>query len=192
VNSIQLIAGLGNPGAQYTGTRHNVGAWCLDMLTQVANCRLKAESQFHGLHAIVTLWGQECHLLCPTTYMNESGLSVRAVAKYYKIPSESILILHDDIDLPPGVVRLKFDGGTGGHNGLEDIIDHLHTKKFHRLRFGVGHPGHGNDVVRYVLDVPSVSERTLIQEAIQHAQESFPEILSGNFSKAMQKLHQKS
>lgn len=186
---IQLIVGLGNPGNKYANTRHNAGAWFIDALSQTEHSSLTPDKKFHGQHALTTLHGQECHLLLPMTYMNESGLSVRATAQYYKIPTEAILIVHDEIDLAPGIARLKFDGGAGGHNGLKDIIDHLHTKKFYRLRIGVGHPGNSKDVVDYVLNPPSKAERELINTAIQRAQEVFPALIAGNVAKAMQQLH---
>lgn len=189
---IQLIVGLGNPGNKYVQTRHNAGAWFIETLAAVANSHLSPEKKFHGQYALTKLCGQTCHLLLPTTYMNESGLSVRAAAQYYKIPTETILIAHDEIDLPAGTIRLKFDGGAGGHNGLKDIIDHLHTKKFYRLRIGVGHPGNSKAVVDYVLNAPSQAERALIDVAIERTQAVLPAILAGDFSKAMQQLHSES
>lgn len=186
---IRLMVGLGNPGAKYATTRHNAGVWFFEALLNTFPYTLKTEGKFHGQHALVTLFGQECHLLLPTTYMNDSGLSVRATANYYKIPPEAILIVHDEIDLPVGSARLKFDGGAGGHNGLKDIIEQLHTKKFYRLRLGVGHPGNSRIVVDYVLNAPSKAERSLIDSTIQQAQAVLPAILAGNVSAAMQQLH---
>ena len=184
--SIQLIVGLGNPGEKYAKTRHNAGAWFVEQLARSASCQLRPESKFQGSTAAFTA---ECHLLIPNTYMNNSGQSVKALASYYKIPPEAILVIHDELDLPPGIARLKFDGGAGGHNGLTDIIDHLHTKKFHRLRLGIGHPGQGRDVADYVLKPPSKSELHLIEQALQKAGEVLPIIMNGEFQKAMQQLH---
>jgi PTH1 family peptidyl-tRNA hydrolase len=187
---IQLIVGLGNPGDKYTATRHNAGAWFVEEVASTINCPLRPAIKLHGRHAIATKFDPECHLVIPSTYMNDSGLCLRAVANYYKIPPQAILIVHDDIDLPPGTIRLKFDGGSGGHNGLKDIIDHLHTRQFHRLRIGVGHPGHSNAVVDYVLNRPSTAERTLIDAAISRAHNLLPTLVKGDFAKAMQELHQ--
>lgn len=186
---IQLIVGLGNPGAKYAGTRHNAGAWFVEALAASVGCSLRPALKLHGLHALTTVLSQDCHLLLPTTYMNDSGVSVRAAANYYKIPPEAILVIHDEIDLAPGAVRLKFDGGSGGHNGLKDIISHLQSPQFYRLRIGVGHPGKSEEVVNYVLNPPSKVERENIHAAIADAEEVLPLILEGNFSKAMQRLH---
>jgi len=189
MSSIQLIVGLGNPGPQYANTRHNAGAWFVELLAEKARCNLRPESKFHGMLGTARLFNQEFYLFIPTTYMNESGIAVRAIANYYKILPENILIVHDEIDLPPGIIRLKFDGGTGGHNGLSDIIDHLQSKKFHRLRVGVGHPGNQEAVVDYVLSPPSKAEKQSIEATLQQAEEALPLILEGHFQKAMQVLH---
>lgn len=183
---IQLIVGLGNPGEKYAHTRHNAGAWLVQALAQTQNCSLRPEAKFHGLHAALT---PDCQLLIPTTYMNKSGLSVKTLASYYKIPSQSILIVHDELDLPPGVARLKFDGGSGGHNGLKDIIDHLQTKQFYRLRLGIGHPGPNRDVADYVLNPPPKAEQEQIQQTLVRSIEVLPALLKGEFQKAMQQLH---
>ena len=187
-SGIRLIVGLGNPGADYEQTRHNAGAW---FVSDIAPIALRQTSKFHGQHAIVNLHSHECHLLIPSTFMNLSGQSVSALASYYKIPPEEILVAHDEIDLPAGDVRLKFDGGHGGHNGLRDIIRHLNTHRFYRLRIGVGHPGHSHEVVDYVLKPPKKSEREDINAALQEAETILPEILNGQFQKAMHALHTK-
>lgn len=186
---IQLIVGLANPGKKYAETRHNAGAWFVEELAQNNHLTLSAEPKFHGLYSQIDLHGEKCHLLIPTTYMNLSGQAVQACAKFYKIKPEAILIAHDEIDLPPGIVRLKFDGGDGGHNGLKDIISHLHTKQFNRLRIGVGHPGNSKEVVDYVLNKPSKTERQLIDQALQKAVDALPLIIAGETAKAMQQLH---
>jgi peptidyl-tRNA hydrolase, PTH1 family len=147
------------------------------------------ESKFKGHHARVKIAGHECHLLIPATFMNLSGQAVGAVAKFYKINPENIIVAHDELDLPSGTVRLKFDGGHGGHNGLRDIIAHLHSPKFHRLRVGIGHPGKGNDVVNYVLQPPRRAEQELIDTAIQNALAVLPEVVTGQIQKAMKELH---
>lgn len=186
---IQLIVGLGNPGEKYEKTRHNAGAWFVEQIADLASCALRPEAKFQGRHAAASIFAHDCQLLIPTTYMNRSGLSVQAACKYYKIPPQALLVVHDEIDLPPGVARLKFDGGAGGHNGLKDLIDQLQTKQFHRLRIGVGHPGHSEDVADYVLSTPSKADRQLIATALQRSQEVLALILEGEFQKAMQQLH---
>ncbi len=188
-SGIQLIVGLGNPGAEYEQTRHNAGAWFVMALARTAHATLRHEAKNQGLHCITKLDGHDCHLLIPTTFMNLSGQSVQAIASYYKIAPETILIVHDEIDLPVGSVRLKFDGGHGGHNGLRDIIRHLSTNKFYRLRIGVGHPGNSKEVIDYVLHPPKKTEREQIDAAILEGQRVLPLILKGQFQQAMQKLH---
>jgi PTH1 family peptidyl-tRNA hydrolase len=186
---IQLIVGLGNPGAKYEDTRHNAGAWFVSALASDNDISLRKNAKFHGLHAQTEVKGHECHLLIPTTYMNLSGQAVQAVADYYKISPASILIAHDELDLSAGTVRLKFDGGHGGHNGLKDIISHLNTKQFYRLRIGIGHPGNRDDVVDYVLKNPSQADRLAIITALQEAEPILPLIMQGEFQKAMHLLH---
>ena len=191
LTGIQLIVGLANPGDEYTNTRHNAGAWFVEEIVRQANASLRLEKKFHGLHTTAKIDGHSCQLLIPTTFMNLSGRSVRACAGFSKIASESILIAHDDIDLPVGTIKLKFDGGDGGHNGLNDIIRNLNTRLFYRLRIGVGHPGNSKDVVDYVLKNPSKADRKLIDIALEDAQSALPLILNGEMSKAMQALHTK-
>ncbi|HSW94289.1 MAG TPA: aminoacyl-tRNA hydrolase [Gammaproteobacteria bacterium] len=188
-SGIQLIVGLGNPGADYENTRHNAGAWFVSDLAKASRTTLRPVSRFHGLHGTAHLHGHDIHLLIPQTFMNLSGQSVGALASYYKIPPEAILVAHDEIDLPAGVIRLKHDGGHGGHNGLRDMITHLHSRQFYRLRIGVGHPGNSKDVVDYVLKPPTKSEREDIYSAIQTAEMILPDLLGGHFQKAMQHLH---
>jgi PTH1 family peptidyl-tRNA hydrolase len=186
---IRLIVGLGNPGAEYEHTRHNAGAWFVNELAQTNHVDMRHENKYRGFHASTQLNGQECHLLIPSTYMNLSGHSVVSLATYFKIPPEAILVAHDEIDIPVGNIRLKFDGGHGGHNGLRDIIQHLHTKQFHRLRIGVGRPQTKEDVVDYVLHAPKKAERQLIDENISKALGILPYVLEGQFQKAMHLLH---
>ena len=145
--------------------------------------------KFHGSHQLIHLHEKTCHLLIPHTFMNHSGQAVQACLHYLKLTPESILIAHDEIDLPVGTIRLKFDGGDGGHNGLKDIISHLNTKKFHRLRIGVGRPKHSKDVVDYVLHHPSKADRKKIDQSIANAQTILPFVLDGQIAKAMQQLH---
>lgn len=186
---IQLIVGLANPGKEYASTRHNAGAWFIDTITKELDLPLKKEARYHGLHSLVTLHDQPCHLLIPTTFMNLSGRAVRACLQYLKLSPQSLLVAHDEIDMPAGTIKLKYDGGDGGHNGLKDIIANLGTKQFYRLRIGVGHPGNSHDVADYVLHPPSKADKTKINDALLKAEHVLPFILSGDIPKAMQALH---
>lgn len=188
-SGIQLIVGLGNPGPDYEQTRHNAGAWFVSELADNQHVTLRPVSKFHGLHGTIHLHGHDIHLLIPSTFMNLSGQSVGALANYYKIPPHAILVAHDEIDLPVGDIRLKYDGGHGGHNGLRDIISHLNSNQFYRLRIGVGHPGNSKEVINYVLKPPKKTEREEIDAALQSAQSILPDLLNGHFQKAMQQLH---
>lgn len=190
---IQLIVGLANPGKEYADTRHNAGAWFIEKIANEANASLRMEPKFHGLHTIAHFGRHNCHLLIPTTFMNLSGQAVRACMAYNKIEPESVLVAHDDIDLPAGTVKLKLDGGDGGHNGLKDIIRHLSTKRFYRLRIGVGRPQHhDHTVVDYVLNAPSKMDREKINNALLDAEAVLPLLLSGQSQQAMQQLHTSS
>jgi PTH1 family peptidyl-tRNA hydrolase len=190
MSEIKLIVGLGNPGREYESTRHNAGFWWVDELAHLNKTSFKADSKFHGLVARASLHGNEVHLLKPQTFMNVSGRSVGALAQFYKIEPAQILVVHDELDLPPGISKLKLGGGHGGHNGLKDIIAHLGTKEFWRLRLGIGHPGDRNEVVNFVLNAPRKEEQVLIDEAMRRAQEVAPLIIEGKLEAAMQKLHQ--
>jgi PTH1 family peptidyl-tRNA hydrolase len=186
---IQLIVGLANPGNEYEHTRHNAGAWLVQGIADDTQTKLRMQAKYHGLHALTQIHQQACHLLIPTTFMNHSGQAVRACMDYHKIPADALVVAHDEIDLPVGTIKLKFDGGDGGHNGLKDIIRHLNTKQFYRLRIGVGRPEQSKDVVDYVLNNPSKADRNKIDEAIQRALQTLPLIMSGEMQKAMNKLH---
>jgi len=188
-SGIQLIVGLGNPGAEYEKTRHNAGAWFVTELADATNVVLRPDSKLSGLHGIAKLHGHACHLLIPTTYMNLSGQPVQALASYYKIAPDAILVAHDEIDLPVGDIRLKFDGGHGGHNGIRDVMKHINNNKFYRLRIGVGRPEKSSDSADYVLHPPKKAERTQIDAAMQKANQIIPLVLAGQFQKAMQELH---
>ena len=189
MSEIKLIVGLGNPGKEYAATRHNAGFWWVDELTRSHSVSFKSDSKFHGLVARASLHGHEVHLLKPQTFMNISGRAVGALAQFYKIEPAQILVVHDELDLPPGSAKLKLGGGHGGHNGLKDIIAHLGTKDFWRLRIGIGHPGERNEVSNYVLNSPRKEEQVLIDEAMQRAQEVAPLIIEGKMEAAMLKLH---
>ncbi len=185
---IQLIVGLGNPGPKYEATRHNVGFWFVDQLARSKGANLRHENKFQGEVCTLTLEGNSIWLLKPQTYMNNSGQAVRAVAQFYKIPTEAVLVVHDELDIPPGQLRLKQGGGHGGHNGLRDIIAHI-GNPFTRLRVGIGHPGDSRDVTNYVLGRASSTEQADIEAALQDAQRYLSLILQGETQKAMNHLH---
>ena len=186
---IKLIVGLGNPGREYEATRHNAGFWWVDELARNNDANFRNDSKFHGLVARTALHGHEVHLLKPQTFMNVSGRAVVALALFYKILPDQILVVHDELDLPPGSAKLKLGGGHGGHNGLKDIIAQLGTKDFWRLRIGIGHPGERSEVVNYVLNAPRKEEQVLIEEALQRALDVEASIIEGKMEAAMLKLH---
>jgi PTH1 family peptidyl-tRNA hydrolase len=187
--AIQLVAGLGNPGAKYEQTRHNAGFWFVDEVARQCNASFKPESRYKSEVARCSIAGHDCRLQKPLDFMNRSGLPVATLAKFYQIPRSAILVVHDDLDLPVGSVKLKKGGGHGGHNGLRDLIPHLGGNDFMRLRIGIGHPGHRDEVVGYVLKNASRDDRQLIDQAIDDAIRVLPDILAGQVEKAMQALH---
>jgi len=190
VSSIKLIVGLANPGAEYAATRHNAGAWYVDLLAQRHNQSLKEEAKFFGYTARLNLAGQDVRLLVPTTFMNLSGKAVAAMATFYRIAPEEILVAHDEMDMLPGVAKFKLGGGHGGHNGLKDIINKLgNNPNFHRLRIGIGHPGDRNKVTGFVLGKPPASEQKLIDDAIDEAARCTEVWLKDDLLKAMNRLH---
>ncbi|HZR02718.1 MAG TPA: aminoacyl-tRNA hydrolase [Burkholderiales bacterium] len=185
---MRLVVGLGNPGAEYEATRHNAGFWWVENLAHVHRVRFKNEPRFHGRVGRITGGGHDCWLLLPQTFMNLSGRAVAAMARFYKIEVDEILVVHDELDLLPGVARLKKGGGTAGHNGLKDIARHL-GPEFWRLRIGIGHPGERARVMEFVLHPPLAAETPLISAAIERALEVWPLIASGEMEKAMHRLH---
>lgn len=188
--SIQMIVGLGNPGAQYEDTRHNAGFWFVEQLARAEGVFLQPEKKFFGHTARITIGGQDVRLLNPSTFMNRSGQAVGAMATFFKIPPQSILVVHDELDLPAGVGRLKQGGGHGGHNGLRDIISALgNNRDFLRLRLGIGHPGNSKEVVNYVLTKPSVAERQKIDSVIDEAVRVTSAVVNGSRARATQELH---
>ena len=189
MNGIQLIVGLGNPDPEYEATRHNAGYWWLEQVCQEHGVTLAAESKFFGRAGRLKSGGREVWMLAPTTFMNASGRAVGALARFYRIMPEHILVVHDELDLPPGAVKLKRAGGNGGHNGLKDVAAHLGTPDFWRLRLGIGHPGDRDAVVNYVLHTPSHDDAILIQDAIDSSVQLLPLLLAGEFEAAMLKLH---
>jgi len=184
-----LIVGLGNPGDEYLKTRHNAGFLFLDALARDIGVVFSYEAKFKAQLAKGFLAGRPVRLLKPQTYMNKSGYSVSACVKYFDIPESEVLIAHDELDLDSGVVRLKKNGGHGGHNGLRDIIASLSTKDFYRLRLGVGHPGDRSKVVDYVLKSPSKAHALLFDEVIDRALREMPDICRGEYQAVMQRLH---
>ena len=187
-SQIQLVVGLGNPGADYILTRHNAGFWFVDALARAHGVSYRHERKFSGDVCRLTLGGCELRLLKPDTFMNRSGQSVQAMAAYLKLPPQAILVAHDDLDLPTGVVRLKQGGGHGGHNGLKDIIERL-GEDFPRLRFGIGRPSQDKEVIDYVLQRASEADVSLIMEAVTAAIAVMPRIVAGELEKAMHELH---
>src|SRR5688500_4030274 len=189
MEGLRLIVGLGNPGAEHSRTRHNAGFWFLDALAAAERLRFGAESKLHGETAKLNLGGQSLWLLKPSTYMNRSGLAVASALRYWKIEPEQMLVAHDDLDLPAGAARLKFDGGHGGQNGLRDMFAHLGHGRFHRLRLGIGHPGHKDRVTGWVLGRPSANDEAAIIEAVARSLDVLPLVVAGQFDEAMKQLH---
>lgn len=195
LNAIKLLVGLGNPGEKYTATRHNAGFWWIDQLAAATNSKLTLDAKLYGytgkLNRASLIAGDDAWLLKPTTFMNASGKAVAALANYYKILPGQILVIHDELDLPPGTVKLKKGGGHGGHNGLKDISAALGTPDFWRLRLGIGHPGERSEVINFVLKAPSKDEQNLINHCIDDSMLVVNQLLSGDFEVAMLKLHTK-
>ncbi len=188
--AVQAIVGLGNPGPQYATTRHNAGALWVQHLAERHFATLRPERRFHGLYGRIQVGGREIHLLFPQTYMNRSGLAVQALVNFYRLPPESLLVAHDELDIQPGEVRLKAGGGHGGHNGLRDIIKALGDKReFGRLRLGIGHPGDKNRVADYVLHPFGKTERTQLDQVFDSIDPLLPDIVRGDWSKPMNILH---
>jgi PTH1 family peptidyl-tRNA hydrolase len=187
---MKLVVGLGNPGREHEGTRHNAGYWWVDRLAARAGARLRPESRFHGYAGKLVEGGRECWLLKPTTFMNVSGRAVQALTQFYKIVPGDILVVHDELDLPPGEVRLKKGGGSAGHNGLKDITAHL-GPDYWRLRIGIGRPPDREQMVNFVLNAPRKEELPLIDDAIERSLDSWPLLLDGKSEAAMLKLHTK-
>ena len=189
---IRLIVGLGNPGPQYAATRHNAGFQWLDRLCDEHNIVLRPDAKFQALSGKLARSDHEALLLEPQTFMNLSGRSVAAIGRFYKLLPEEMLVVHDELDLPPGTARLKHGGGHGGHNGVRDIITQTGNGDFWRLRLGIGHPGDRDEVVEYVLRRPPLDEQNLIAEAIAQSLKVIAQLLNGEFSVAMMKLHSKA
>lgn len=187
---LQLVVGLGNPGPEHEDTRHNAGFWFIDELARRHDGHLKPERRYNADAGRVTIAGVALWLLKPMGYMNRSGLSVRSFCDYLQLPADQVLVVHDELDLPAGVARLKSGGGAGGHNGLKDVIAHF-GDGFWRLRIGIGHPGNRDEVIDYVLQRPSAVDGRLMREAIELAVAEFPRLLTEGAEKMMNRLHTK-
>ena len=190
-NKIKMMVGLGDPVSEYEQTRHNAGFWFIDELAWQYKATLKEEKKFFGSVARISISGSDLWLLKPSTFMNRSGQAVAALAQFYKIKPEEILVVHDELDIPCGRIKFKLGGGNGGHNGLKDIQARLGTPDFYRLRFGIDHPGDRNLVVGYVLNKPSPEHRQQIDEAINKSLKAVPMLLVGEWEEAVRFLHSK-
>ena len=189
---ILLIAGLGNPGREYATTRHNAGWWLLSGLQQQYRFTLSPAKKFQADIGSFTLDGRTIRVAAPTTFMNHSGQAVAAIAHFYRIAAKEILILHDELDLAAGTVRVKLDGGHGGHNGLRNVIERLGARDFVRIRIGIGHPGTAAAVTGYALSRPSSDDRSRIEHALERTLPVMPDLINGHFDRAMQQLHTES
>ena len=186
---LRLIVGLGNPGPEHSRTRHNAGFWFVDALAEKFGGRFGLESKLFGETAKVEIGGASVWLLKPATFMNLSGKSVAAALRYWKIEPDEMLVAHDELDLPPGTARLKFDGGHGGQNGLRDTMQLLGHGGFHRLRLGIGHPGHKDKVTSWVLGRPGKDDEIMIRRAVDDAIDVLPLAVAGDFNEAMKRLN---
>lgn len=189
---IRLVVGLGNPGPRYAMTRHNAGFWFVDGLAARFRRTFRSSARFSGQECHIEEEALHCRLFKPATFMNESGMAVAALFRYYRYTPRQLLVIHDEIDLPPGTVRLKQGGGHGGHNGLRGIMAHVDTDDFNRLRIGVGHPGHRDEVVDYVLRAAPREEQHLIEQAIARVYGVFPTLIEGELARVMNVLHASS
>lgn len=188
--TIKLIIGLRNPGATYERTRHNAGGWFVEALGSHYNASFKLDKKLHGEITGLSINHHECKALLPLTFMNHSGLPARETCQFYRINPDEVLVVHDELDIPTGHLKMKQGGGHGGHNGLRDIISHLGSPDFYRLRIGIGHPGHRDLVHNYVLSKPSIHDHELIMRAIDRAIAVMPTILGGNIATTMNLLSQ--
>ncbi len=186
---IRLIVGLGNPGADYVDTRHNAGFWLIDLLASDLGLSFRFEKRYNAEECKLNTGSKDIYLLKPQTFMNRSGQAVAALARYFKITPGQILVIHDELDLSPGTNRIKQAGGHGGHNGLRDIVNHLGSREFFRIRVGIGHPGDSNQVINYVLHKPSVADLNAIEAANRDTLAVMPLVIEGRIDKAMQALH---
>ncbi len=189
--TLNAIVGLGNPGPEHVHTRHNAGFWLVELLAAKFKANFRSHAKYHGEVCRIEIAGQEITLLKPQTYMNRSGLAVRALCDYLKIPSHQVLIAYDELDLAVGTARFKFAGGPGGHNGMRDVITHIGQECW-RMRIGIGHPGNRDEVIDYVLHRASAADEKLIQDSIARAADAVDVFLEQGAEKAMNKLHGKT
>ena len=190
MTAIKIIAGLGNPGTEYEHTRHNMGFDLLDLISREFGIRLSPAAKYFGLLGQGSIGGSDVRLLCPTTYMNNSGQSLGALCNFFKIKPEEVLVVHDDLDLQPGQLKLKLGGGHAGHNGLKSIIAHFgNNPNFYRLRMGIGHPGDRSAVINYVLGRPAPADKSLIENAMQWALKVTPSLIKDGPEKAMNRIN---
>jgi len=188
--TIQIVVGLGNPGPEYTKTRHNAGVWFVEELASRYNISLRPEKKYSGLYGKGLIGNEVVHLLIPTTFMNRSGQSVAPLANFFRIPVENILVAHDELDMEPGVCKIKKGGGHGGHNGLRDIISCMaNNKEFYRLRIGIGHPGHRDRVTGHVLGKAPAIDQDKIDQAIDEASRCIDIWQKDDLKKAQNRLH---
>lgn len=188
MSKIKLIVGLGNPGQQYAQTRHNAGFWFVERIANDFNISLTPDKKFHGLVGRGQVHGADIRLLIPHTFMNKSGDAVVPMVNFYNIAPDEVLIAHDELDLPPGHMRLKVGGGHGGHNGLRDIVPHIGAD-FYRLRLGIGHPGHKSKVSGYVLGKPTSDEQTVLDLMLDAAMQNLSALINGDIAKAQQGIN---
>jgi PTH1 family peptidyl-tRNA hydrolase len=186
---IKLIVGLGNPGTEYEATRHNAGFWWVDVAARDLKVSLQPDRSYHGLVARTSVRGENVWLLEPQTFMNLSGKSVGALARFFKIQPQEILVVHDELDITPGEAKLKLGGSHAGHNGLRDIHAQLGTDQYWRLRIGIGHPGVKSEVANWVLKKPAPDQRTAIEDCITRTSLALPHLLAGDIVKATQMIH---
>lgn len=189
--TIKLVVGLGNPGPEYSQTRHNAGAWFVEKLAKDHNLTLRLEKKFYSQIGLLDISQQAVWLAIPTTFVNLSGQAVAALARFYKINPDEILVIYDELDFPVGEIRLRKGGSAAGHNGLKDIISRLSSQDFYRLRIGIGHPGDRDKVIDYVLSQPSKSDKKVIEQTIEDTLIYIPDLVAGKFEKVMQQLHTK-
>jgi PTH1 family peptidyl-tRNA hydrolase len=188
-NMIKLFVGLGNPGSEYQGTRHNAGFWWIDALAEQLKVTLQVDAKLQALVARTQIKGETVWLLEPQTFMNLSGKSVAGLAKFFKIDPAQILVVHDELDVSPGEAKLKFGGSHAGHNGLRDIHAQMGSDQYWRLRLGIGHPGHKAEVVNWVLKKPAPDQREAIHECIDRTLKAVPDLLAGQMDKATRLIH---
>ena len=186
---LKLLVGLANPGPEYKNTRHNVGAWFIESILSEKNSTFKFEKKFKANYSKISVLGHDVHVLVPQTYMNLSGQSVLAIMNFFKIKAEETLVAHDDLDLIPGVAKIKLGGGHGGHNGLKDIMNRINSRDFLRLRIGIGHPGNRNYVSKYVVQPPNLEDRAKINVSIDNSLNVMEHIVEYQITKAQNTLH---